>query len=59
MRSRLSPADRKLTANLYSIYRDQMNAGIYSPNRASFLCSREYCGFADRCEADFRGKVGD
>ncbi len=53
----ITPADRKLTTRLYSIARDQMAAGVYAPNRASFLCSRKYCGHWERCEAEFGGEV--
>lgn len=50
-------ADRKHAERLYSITLDQMNSGLYKPNRSSNLCSRKYCGFADKCEADFGGCV--
>jgi hypothetical protein len=53
----ITPADRKLTARLYSIARDRMQAGAYAPTRSSFLCSRRQCGFWSRCEADFGGEV--
>jgi hypothetical protein len=53
----VSPADRKLTTRLYSIGRDQMNSGVYSPNRGSFLCSRKYCGHWQRCQEEFGGEV--
>jgi putative RecB family exonuclease len=53
----VTPADRKLTTRLYSIAVDQMKTGIVAPNRSSFLCSRKYCGFADRCVEEFGGEV--
>jgi len=28
-----------------------------TPNRASFMCSHKWCGYADICERDFGGKV--
>ena len=53
----ISPADEKLTTRLYSIARDQMAAGIYSPNRGSMLCSRKYCAHWERCEDEYGGMV--
>jgi CRISPR/Cas system-associated exonuclease Cas4 (RecB family) len=44
-------------ARLYSIARDAMASGLYMPNRQSNLCSRKYCSYADRCEADYGGRV--
>jgi RecB family exonuclease len=52
------PRDRKLTESLYSIARDQMDAGIFAPNRSSFLCSRRHCSFWSRCEGEWGGEVG-
>jgi CRISPR/Cas system-associated exonuclease Cas4 (RecB family) len=54
----ITPGDRQLTTRLYSITREQMGAGVYAPNRGSYLCSRKYCSFADRCEAEYGGQVG-
>lgn len=53
----LLPRDKKYVESLYSIARDQMHAGVYAPNRSSFLCSRRHCAFADRCCAEFGGQV--
>lgn len=53
----VSPRDRQLTERLYSIARDQMHAGLYAPRRSSYLCSRKYCSFWERCEADYGGRV--
>lgn len=53
----VTPADRKLTERLYSITLDQMKTGLVAPNRASRICGRKYCSFADRCESDFGGVV--
>ncbi len=55
----ITPADKKLTARLYSIARDLMHAGVFAPNRSSFLCSRRHCGFWSRCEAEFGGEVSE
>lgn len=53
----ISPRDRKLTTRLYSVARDQMDAGIYAPSRSSFLCSRRHCSFWARCEDEWGGEV--
>lgn len=53
----ITPADRTFTERLYSIARDQMQAGLYAPNRASFLCSRKYCGYWAQCQDEFGGVV--
>lgn len=53
----VSDADRKLTTRLYSIARDQMRTGLVAPNRGSFLCSRKYCGYCDRCADEFGGEI--
>jgi putative RecB family exonuclease len=55
----ITPGDRKLTGRLYSIARDQMNAGVYAPNRGSFLCSRKYCSHWQQCEDEFGGRVSE
>lgn len=55
----VTPGDKKLTARLYSIARDQMEAGVYGPNRKSFLCSRRYCSHWARCEDEYGGKVSE
>jgi hypothetical protein len=54
---RVQAHDRQLTTRLYSIARDQMQAGLYAPNRASFLCSRKYCGYWMQCQEEFGGVV--
>jgi putative RecB family exonuclease len=51
------PRDRRLTERMYSVTRDQMQAGIYAPNRSSFLCSRKFCSFWQRCEDEWGGEV--
>lgn len=53
----ITPEDRKLTTNMYSITREQMQTGLVAPNRSSFLCSRRYCGFWQRCCEEYGGTV--
>ena len=53
----ITEADVKATATLYPLAREGMRSGLYMPNRNSMLCSRKYCPYADRCEADFGGQV--
>lgn len=55
----LKPAHKRLTERLYSITRDQMDAGLYVPSRGSFLCSKRHCGFHARCLEDFGGEVSE
>jgi hypothetical protein len=55
----VTPADRKLTTRLYSIAQERMNADVHAPVRSSSLCSRKYCSFWKRCEAEFGGEVSD
>jgi putative RecB family exonuclease len=55
----LLPGDKRYVESLYSIARDQMGAGVYAPNRSSFLCSRRHCSFWRRCLDEFGGKVGE
>lgn len=51
------PSDRRLAESMYSIARDQMRAGVYAPNRGSFVCSRKNCAYWGRCEDEFGGRV--
>lgn len=53
----VSAADRMHVERLYSITLDQMKTGLVKPNRASHLCSRKYCSFADQCMSDYGGEV--
>ena len=53
----ITEADVKATATLYPLAQEGMRSGLYMPNRNSMLCSRKYCPYADRCEADFGGAV--
>jgi len=53
----IGASDRKHAERLYSITRDQMQAGVFIPNRGSHLCSRKYCAYADRCVEDYGGSV--
>ncbi len=54
----VSDADRRSVEVLYPLAQEGMRSGLYMPNRNSFLCSRKYCSFWERCEADFGGEVG-
>ncbi len=55
--AQIGPRDKHLAESMYSIARDQMQAGIYSPNRSSHLCSRKFCSYASRCCDEFGGEV--
>lgn len=54
---RIGIPERQQTERLYSIARDAMRSGLYMPNRQSHLCSRKHCSYADRCEAEYGGRV--
>ena len=42
-------ADGNHATKLYQIAQEGMRSGLYEPNRSSFLCSRKYCRFWERC----------
>ena len=54
----ITPADERSTQVLYPLAQEGMRSGLYMPNRGSLLCSRKYCPYWERCEADFGGYVG-
>ncbi len=49
--------DRKMAERLYPLAQESMRAGIYTPNRGSYLCSRKYCSFWQRCSDEYGGEV--
>lgn len=53
----ITAGDRKQAERLYSIAREQMQTGLFLPNRASHLCSRKYCAYWERCESEYGGYV--
>lgn len=53
----VTEADRTHARKLYQIAQEGMRAGLYLPNRSSFLCSRKYCSFWSRCADEFGGEV--
>jgi hypothetical protein len=50
-------AGKRLVERLYPMAAEGMRAGLYTPNRASTLCSRRYCRYASLCESEFGGSV--
>ena len=36
---------------------DTIRAGVFNPNRSSYLCSRKYCSYWRACQREFGGKV--
>jgi CRISPR/Cas system-associated exonuclease Cas4 (RecB family) len=50
-------AGRRLIERLYPMAAEGMRAGLYTPNRASTLCSKRYCRYASLCEGEFGGCV--
>ena len=50
-------ADRRMVERLYPLAQESMRAGIYTPSRGSFLCSRKYCAFWSRCCDEYGGEV--
>jgi RecB family exonuclease len=53
----VSVQDQLLTQSLYPLVREGIREGLYFPNRASNLCSRKYCNFADACCKEYGGCV--
>jgi RecB family exonuclease len=54
---RANAGDLMLAASLYPLVQEGMREGLYYPNRASRLCSRKYCNFADACCREYGGHV--
>jgi len=53
----VNEADVRATQVLYPLAQEAMRAGLYTPNRNSFLCSRKNCAFWAGCE-EYGGAVG-
>jgi len=53
----MTAADERLTQRLYPLVREGITEGLYFPNRASSMCSRRYCAFAEACVKEFGGYV--
>lgn len=53
----ITPADVAYAEAVYPLALEGMKDGLHIPRRSSNLCSRKYCSFWQRCEADFGGKV--
>jgi CRISPR/Cas system-associated exonuclease Cas4 (RecB family) len=53
----VSESDRKQATRLYSIAREQMQSGLFIPNRSSHLCSRKYCSYWAQCMDEYGGEV--
>lgn len=53
------PIDRDYFLNIFQITGDAIKAGIFMPNRKSFLCSKKWCKFYEACENKYSGKVKD
>ena len=54
----IEQSDVDATAKLYPLVQRSIRAGVFTPNRASNLCSRKYCAFWRACQSEFGGKVG-
>jgi CRISPR/Cas system-associated exonuclease Cas4 (RecB family) len=50
-------AGRRMIERLYPMVADGIAGGLFTPNRASTLCSRRHCAFAAACEREFGGTV--
>jgi CRISPR/Cas system-associated exonuclease Cas4 (RecB family) len=53
----ITPEHIRHAERLYSLAAEQMEAGLYLPNRNSNFCSRANCAFAEACLAEFGGEV--
>jgi putative RecB family exonuclease len=54
-----SEADGQMIESLYPLAQEAMRAGLYYPNRESFLCSRRRCSYWAACQAEFGGTVAE
>ncbi len=54
----IGPAETLYAESVYPAVQESMRDGVYLPRRTSRLCSRKYCPFWERCEAEFGGTVG-
>jgi hypothetical protein len=50
-------SDMAETQAMYPLVQQSIRAGVFLPNRQSFMCSRKYCGHWRACERQFSGKV--
>jgi RecB family exonuclease len=53
----IDQSDVDATQKLYPLVQRSIRAGVFTPNRQSYMCSRKYCAFWRACQADFGGKV--
>ncbi len=49
--------DIDATAKMYPLIQRHIRAGVWLPNRQSYMCSRKYCSAWRNCQADFGGTV--
>lgn len=54
---RIDDQEIRQTQVLYPLVQEAMRSGLYVPNRASSLCSRNSCAFWRACEREFGGRV--
>ena len=50
-------AGRRLVEKIYPLVAEGIAGGLFVPNRASTLCSKRYCAYADVCCKEFGGSV--
>jgi CRISPR/Cas system-associated exonuclease Cas4 (RecB family) len=53
----IDAADLAQTERIYPRVQQSIRAGIFLPNRQSYLCSRRYCSFWRACQSDFGGRI--
>ena len=50
-------ADRTFILNLIGHVVNGIKKEHFMPNRGHFMCSKKYCGFWEKCEENWAGKV--
>lgn len=56
---KITQDDKAFTLALTGKVDHAAKAGVYLPNRNSFMCSRRQCGYWQHCEKEFKGRVKD
>jgi len=56
---KVEQSDIDATAKLYPLVQQHVRAGVWLPNRQSYMCSRKYCSAWRNCERDFGGRVSE
>jgi putative RecB family exonuclease len=53
----IDASDTSAVEKMYPLVQQCVRAGVFTPNRQHYLCSRKYCAFWRACEREFGGRV--